>query len=381
MTALRLALFLAALAPALWPAANSVTPTGKLVWPTRNDVATTTLEGRNFGETVVTAAFKAMSGKNYVATGLTVPAASTNLYLTVSAGTAHINGFFAKVTQNTLVHFPAANTYYGYLEIPTSGNLATDLQFTTNTTGTSPSTNAIRLFSAISNGTSMTAVTDLRPRGPGSRRSQTFTATGVFTVPDDLVYGFVGVELVGGGGGGSGADSDGSTCADLLGGQGGGGGSYLFEMVTVTAGQSFTVTIGAGGAPGANGTAGARTSGSAGGSTTFGALATAGGGGGGTVPSTGGTGGISTALNGYTIPGEKGQGGTNTCSFDGGTTYASPGGKGGNSHYGYGGLSFNPAAGGMLGASYGAGGAGGFGQTTTSFQPGTGTAGVAIIHY
>jgi hypothetical protein len=105
-----------------------------------------------------------------------------------------------------------------------------------------------------------------------TQKVQEFTSTGTFTVPSNCTT--VEVFLVGGGGGGGG----GTTFANnWSAGGGGGGGGVLQKTITVTAGSSYTVTIGAGGAAGTSGSV----AGSVGSDTTFGSLATGYGGGGG----------------------------------------------------------------------------------------------------
>lgn len=110
--------------------------------------------------------------------------------------------------------------------------------------------------------------------GGVTQKVQEFLTTGTFTVPSNVTC--VEVFMVGGGGGG------GSTfvLATCSGGGGGGGTVVSGRTLLVTAGASYTVTIGAGGAGStANGTAG-----SDGGDSSFGSLLTVpGGGGGGSV--------------------------------------------------------------------------------------------------
>lgn len=108
---------------------------------------------------------------------------------------------------------------------------------------------------------------------PLTQKVQVFTSTGTFTVPSNTTA--VRVFLVaGGGGGGSASVSTGASVGGSCFGGGGGGGSVFQGDLLVTAGGSYTVTIGAAGAGGltvANATVGSNT--------TFGSLATAVGGG------------------------------------------------------------------------------------------------------
>ena len=80
--------------------------------------------------------------------------------------------------------------------------------------------------------------------------SQTFTASGTFTVPANVTRILVYVARAGGGGSGGGKGS-------TTGGDGGGGGASVFSSpiwINTTPGSTFTVIIGAGGAGGAGGT-------------------------------------------------------------------------------------------------------------------------------
>jgi hypothetical protein len=103
--------------------------------------------------------------------------------------------------------------------------------------------------------------------GGVTQKVQEFTSTGTFTVPSNCTA--VEVFLVGGGGGAGGV----AGTAVATG--GGGGGGVIQRTLSVTAGASYTVTIGAGGSGGTS----SGTSGSNGSDTTFGSLATAYGGG------------------------------------------------------------------------------------------------------
>jgi len=105
--------------------------------------------------------------------------------------------------------------------------------------------------------------------------TQTFRANGTYTVPQNcnrlLLVGYGG-----GGGGGGGASGTGTTGVQNAGGSGGGGALLYSQIVLVTAGSSYSVTIGQGGAGGTGATSGVSNAnnGSDGGDTTFGSLAT-----------------------------------------------------------------------------------------------------------
>ena len=83
--------------------------------------------------------------------------------------------------------------------------------------------------------------------------TDTFNASGTWVAPAGVTT--VIVEAWGGGGGGH----DGSNAGDY-GGGGGGGGAYASSVVTVTPGNSYAITIGAGGANGTPGNNGGATS-------------------------------------------------------------------------------------------------------------------------
>ena len=251
----------------------------------------------------------------------------------------------------------------------------------------------------------------------------TITTSGTFTIPAGVTT--VTAYLWGGGGGGGGSATSGANWSN---GGGGGGGACAFATFGVTAGNIYTVTIGAGG------TAGTGTGGT-GGTTTFTGAAgtwTAGGGTGGTLAGTGSNGtfaggagsavGTGTGVavkagaagsSGKNVSGITGTGGGAGGSSAGGTVHAvSCGalGNGGTGTYpgGNGGYNTNcsvttnlagpvgvvPGGGGSgdnnwSGSS--AGGAGGAGEiilvytvslgppTITSFAPTTGCAGTSVV--
>src|SRR3954469_22605891 len=79
----------------------------------------------------------------------------------------------------------------------------------------------------------------------GWSQTQTFTTSGTYTVPAGVTS--ITVEVWGGGGAGGGYQTFKNTFAG-----GGSGGGYVRTVMSVTAGQTYTVTVGAGGT-GSNG--------------------------------------------------------------------------------------------------------------------------------
>lgn len=181
--------------------------------------------------------------------------------------------------------------------------------------------------------------------------TQTFTSSGTFTVPAGVTR--VTVKAWGGGGGGGGADSNGTE--NRAGGGGGGGAFVVNNNVTVTPGANITVTVGGGGTPGTNPTAGGT-----GGTSTFASAVP--------VNAPGGVGGTSGLPADRTGAGGAGGAGT----FNGGSGAEAPppgttdatgsgGGGGGGGETGVGGNASGITAG---AGGTGGGGAGGAGLTS-----------------
>jgi Secretion system C-terminal sorting domain len=204
--------------------------------------------------------------------------------------------------------------------------------------------------------------------------SQTFNASGTYTVPSGY-NAIVVIEVWGAGGGGDeGNNTNGSR-------GGGGGGGYARFGTTLSAG-SFTVTVGAGGLANPAGTA------TGGGTSSFAALAVATGGGAPTATTVGGVAGAGTTgtvlrsggAGGIRLMnfGGGGGGGSATASANGGVggTGANPTGGAGGTGQGVGGAGGNTNAVGVVGNAPGAGGGGkGDGGTTS----GNGAAGRVVV--
>ncbi len=170
--------------------------------------------------------------------------------------------------------------------------------------------------------------------------SQTFNASGSYTVPTGMTT--LTAYVFGGGGGGGEA-----SCTNNGNAGGGGGGGAAKSTLTVAAGQSYTVTVGAGGAGGA-----VTAAGGAGGTSTFTGAA-------GTVSASGGAGGTGGGVCGTANGGAGGAG------ISGATLYSGGAGSYGNtstvSGSGGGGAGSGGNGAAATGGSCGVGGTGGSG--------------------
>jgi hypothetical protein len=189
---------------------------------------------------------------------------------------------------------------------------------------------------------------------------QVYSTSGTFsfTVPAGVTK--IMVEVWGGGGGGGTNSTTGSYS------YGGSGGGYGKEVINVVAGNSYTITVGAGGSGGAS-----WANGGAGNSSSFGAL----------VSATGGIGGWSP---GGTGPYQIGAGGTSTASFNVSgqrtPTLYNTGGNGGNSYGGSGGIGATNGISSSPGIAPGGGGGGGC--LSSGFTAGAqGGAGRVVVWY
>lgn len=206
--------------------------------------------------------------------------------------------------------------------------------------------------------------------------SQTFTASGTFTVPAGVTR--VMVMGCGGGGGGGGATAGSTNYIHYAG--GGGGSEIPATIVPVSPLQAITVTVGAGGAGGAAGVAGGN-----GGDSSFGSFNLKAGGGGtgavGVVSASYGDGGASAGSGGEGL-----RGGSNSriagssSSYSGGAVGA--GGAGGGGAFGAGAsASASGIAVGLTSLNTGAGGAGGGTTSATAVAGSSGGSGQVIVYW
>lgn len=220
-------------------------------------------------------------------------------------------------------------------------------------------------------------------------QTQTFPTSGTYTVPDGVYT--IQVECWGGGGAGGGASGN-PAC-----GGGGAGGAYAKSFLSVTPGQTFTVTVGgiktatatssatankgnpswfgstttvfadggAGGAPAAannsNGVAGTGSS-----ATSIGSAAVY----------AGGSGSLGNLLSG--VAGGAGGGGAGSTG-NGGTALLGIGGTGASLNGGNGANGVGNSTAGAAGSNYGGGGSGGKARNNTDRAGGSGAAGLVVV--
>jgi hypothetical protein len=184
-------------------------------------------------------------------------------------------------------------------------------------------------------------------------RQIVFTSTTSFVIPLGVSYMYA--EVIGGGGGGAGGTGGGY----YDGAAGGGGGGYVAGWMSVTPGNTLSITVGAGGSGGTGGTSGNGTAGNDGGPSSCGSFLAWGGSGStpgaasNSSPGVGGNGGTGIVL----VSGQNGSG----CNG----TYGGAGGNAANGIY-----------------TYGQGGTGGSGSTSDVGTNGTsGSSGAVILYW
>lgn len=212
---------------------------------------------------------------------------------------------------------------------------------------------AINVYKTGASDTLFTLNYTLSAAGSGaaavSHGKQRFTSSGTYTVPEGVTT--VWLTMCGGGGAGGVVYIYGSSCC--YGAGGGGGSAILDEPVTVTPGESISITVGTGGTTGA------------GGASSFGAYKTCAGGG------LGGT--ASTSIGGAAggAGGQKGANGDYYYSYDTTQTFIGYG-----SGFGGGTLLGPPTPQNTAGSLYGSGGGG-----STTYTRYAGAKGVVIVEW
>lgn len=285
---------------------------GELIYPSQNDLYGSGVGGiAGDGKKVLEAQWRKAVGhasnhNSYIISGGTLPASDPDLTVQVAAGKAIIDGTYVEWPA-TSVTLPDNITSWLFLKLVFAGNLISGLEIEDNTSGAIPAS-SLQLGACTTSGGVMTAgVASGRVEGPGSL--VVYTSSGTWVVGAGQyrvrvrVYGASGgggggyepnaVNAGSSGGGGStttfgssllsasgglggiggdvsgvagGVGRDGSATGALTipgggcgGGNGGGNGGnggrggYAEGMFGVTPGNSFAITIGAGGSAGAGG--------------------------------------------------------------------------------------------------------------------------------
>lgn len=201
-----------------------------------------------------------------------------------------------------------------------------------------------------------------------AQTTQTYNASGVFTVPAGVTS--ISVEAWGGGGGGGGRNNNGRS-------GGGAGGNYVTATYTVNFGDHFTVTVGTGGSGGNGGGDGSKGNpswfGPAGSTEPTAPLLADGGNGGSGNSNTAGAAAAGDSRGGTTILGSAGIAGN-------AGTNPGYGGQGGNGG-GTGGTSPGAQNNGGNGTAPGGGGGGGYRTSSGNRSGGAGAAGSVTITY
>lgn len=100
----------------------------------------------------------------FVVSGLTVPASSVNLNLSVASGVAYVGGYRLEADAEVIA-LSGTNTHYIYLQYSIDGsNNITGHALTSNTTGVTPA-RSVLICTAVTNGSAITSTTDRRKVG------------------------------------------------------------------------------------------------------------------------------------------------------------------------------------------------------------------------
>jgi len=144
------------------------------IFPTVNDVGGGGA-GKVISEANLVNLIRQFLRQNFVLTGFTVPASSTNLTLSVAAGEANISGYRVVIDTATTITCTASATNYIYLNLTrdASGNV-TGAIFTVNTTGTATAY-SILIATAVTDANTVTSTTDKRILYPFSYSQLPYT--------------------------------------------------------------------------------------------------------------------------------------------------------------------------------------------------------------
>jgi hypothetical protein len=215
------------------------------VWPSQNDIAQTTGNGKKLLENQWAFVAGVFGHNNYGMTGLTVPSTSASLSINVAAGTAYLSGRWVSIPASTSVTATASFTNYVFLKLARDGaNLVTGAVFEVNISGTAPA-DATPIATLTAGASTITATTDARILGPGP--AVVLTSGTTFTYPAGITRIYVEAFAGSGGGGGGGEAYDiAGPAVGTSGGDGTAGGTTTFNALTANGGAAGKGGLGGG---------------------------------------------------------------------------------------------------------------------------------------
>ncbi len=240
----------------------------ELIFPTHNEVAPVGDEddASDLAEQTVSQLIKGVAqASNYAESGLTVPSTSVDLDIDVALGVAFITGERINVPGATTVTVSPSTTNHLFLKMNRDINGdVDDAEYEVNTTGTPPA-DSIKLATLVADGVGITSTVDARPltaQAISESRMEIFTASGVFSVPNDVGTVTVVMLGAGSGGGGGGESATSSSSGNNAANGGVGGDTWLVNSGNnarggVLGGGGEGGVTGTPGSGGAGGTAGA----------------------------------------------------------------------------------------------------------------------------
>lgn len=150
------------LAPLSLARAADYTAANEDIWPSQNDIAQTTGNGKKLLENQWAALTAAFNASNHTIGGLTVPATSASLNIDVALGSAYISGRWISIPAGTTVTATASATNTVFVKLTRDGaNLATGASFEVNTTGTAPA-DSTPIATLTAGASTITATADKR---------------------------------------------------------------------------------------------------------------------------------------------------------------------------------------------------------------------------
>lgn len=149
------------------------------IWPSQNDVAQTTGNGKKLLENQWQEAMLAITEGSFIYSGCALPASSVNLNISIPACQGLINGRFIDIPGSTTITASASTTNHVFLKFVRDGaSLATGAKFEVNTTGTAPA-DSVKLGTMVASGSAITSTTDMRRMGmPAVSRGPWSVGTG-----------------------------------------------------------------------------------------------------------------------------------------------------------------------------------------------------------